>query len=110
MGVGEYGEITPGDFTEGDFPSYGFSGRGVCNDRSNTWHSYWGLRDLKSRLHSTSQHKVRTLFFTALFTVTRAPLGLSQCEHGSPASNTVCQTWENTGTSGENTQPWNFYS
>ena len=32
VGVGEYGELTPGDFTEGDFPSYGFSGRGVCDD------------------------------------------------------------------------------
>ena len=46
-----------------------------------------------------SQHEVRTLF-TALFTASRAPLVLSQCEHGSPASNTVCQTWENKGTSG----------
>ena len=32
LGVGQLGELAPGDFTEGEFPSYGFSGRGSCNE------------------------------------------------------------------------------
>ena len=34
LGVGQLGELAPGDFTEGEFPSYGFSGRGSCNEFS----------------------------------------------------------------------------
>ena len=34
LGVGQLGELAPGDFTEGDFPSYGFSGRGSCDEFS----------------------------------------------------------------------------
>ena len=36
LGVGQLGELGPGDFTEGEFPSYGFSGRGSCNRSSIT--------------------------------------------------------------------------
>ena len=32
LGVGQLGELAPGDFTEGEFPTYGFSGRGSCNE------------------------------------------------------------------------------
>ncbi len=32
LGVGQLGELAPGDFTEGDFPTYGFSGRGSCDE------------------------------------------------------------------------------
>ena len=34
LGVGQLGELAPGDFTEGEFPTYGFSGRGSCNEFS----------------------------------------------------------------------------
>ena len=34
LGVGQLGELAPGDFIEGEFPSYGFSGRGSCNEFS----------------------------------------------------------------------------
>ena len=34
LGVGQLGELAPGDFTEGEFPSYGFSGGGSCNEFS----------------------------------------------------------------------------
>ena len=32
MGLAEYGELCPGDHVDGEYPQYGFSARGTCDD------------------------------------------------------------------------------
>ena len=81
MGVGEYGEITPGDFTDGDFPSYGFSGRGVCNDS--------GFEGIKASISKVAARaKGRDVIFSMEGLLQE---NTPQVEGGMPALNAACR-------------------